>query len=95
MPRYYYPALVPLIRELAQTHGIEYRSEGEAAILKRNWQTLRTVAHAPAHEGAMPTRSDTVWSRRKGAAWVGSNRARPADMCLRIANTQRLQVCAT
>ena len=73
MPRYKYPALVPHIRQLCADNQIEYRSEGEIAILKRNWQTLRAVAQAPASPGAAGSRSDTVWSRRSGAAWVGSD----------------------
>ena len=47
-------------------------SDGEWQILMRNFRTLRDVARSPAVEGASPTRKDTVWSRRRGAAWVGS-----------------------
>jgi len=52
--------------------GAEYRSDGEWQILMRNFHTLRDVARSPAVAGASPTRKDTVWSRRQGAAWVGS-----------------------
>ena len=47
-------------------------SDGEWQILMRNFHTLRDVARSPAVHGASPTRKDTVWSRRQGAAWVGS-----------------------
>lgn len=73
MPRYRYPALVPRVRRLCEEHGLEYRVDPEAAILRRNWESLRRVARAPAQSGAPATRADTVWSRRPGAAWVGAN----------------------
>ena len=44
----------------------------------RRWLALgplRDVARSPAVAGASPTRKDTVWSRRRGAAWVGSTAA--------------------
>ena len=47
-------------------------SDGEWQILARNFHMLREVARSSAVLGAPPTRKDTVWSRRRGAAWVGS-----------------------
>jgi len=73
MPRYRYPALVPLVRKLCESHGLEYRVDGELNVVKRNFALLRAVAHAPAEDGAPPTRTETVWSGRAAAAWVGSN----------------------
>ena len=73
MPRYRYPQLVPHVRALCEEHGVEYRADGELAVVKRNFGLLRSVAQAPAAAGAPATRTDTVWSRREGAAWVGSN----------------------
>ena len=78
MPRYRYAALAPRIRAWCEAHshvGGEYRSDGEWQILTRNFHTLRKVAHAPAAPGALPSRRDTVWSRRRGAAWVGGGAA--------------------
>jgi len=73
MPRYRYPQLVPLVKELCASHGLEYRVDGELALVRRNFGLLRRVAAAPAVDGAPATRTDTVWSRRDGAAWVGGN----------------------
>ena len=73
MPRYRYPALVPKVKALCEAHGVEYRVDGELDIVKRNWDALREIAHAEPVEGAPSTRQDTVWSRRQGAAWVGTN----------------------
>ena len=73
LPRYRYPKLVPLVQELCKEHGIEYRVDSEVDVVRRNFALLRDVAEAPAEEGAPPTRSETVWSKREGAAWVGDN----------------------
>jgi len=73
MPRYRYPALVPHIKQLCAENGVEYRADGELAVVRRNFALLRDVAHASPDEGAPATRLDTLWSRRTGAAWVGSN----------------------
>ena len=75
MPRYRYPALVPKVRALCEAHGLEYRVDSELGVLRRNFGLLRRVAQAPPEPGAPSTRDDegTVWSRRTGAAWVGSN----------------------
>ena len=72
MPRYRYPALVPHVRKLCDDHGLEYRVDGELGVIRRNFEMLRQVASAPADRDAAPTRAETVWSRRKGAAWVPS-----------------------
>lgn len=74
MPRYRYPRLVPKIKQLCEEHGVEYRADGEFGIVKRNWDALKHVAAAEAVVGAPATRADTVWSRRPGAAWVGSDK---------------------
>jgi len=73
MPRYRYPALVPHVRQLCDDHGLEYRVDSEAGVLRRNFGMLQQVALSPAQAGAPPTRSESVWSRREGAAWVGAN----------------------
>mgnify|MGYP006093044255 CR=1 FL=1 len=73
MPRYRYPALVPHVKALCEQNDVEYRVDGELDVVRRNFALLRDVAHAPAEEGAMATRSETVWSAREGAAWVGAN----------------------
>ena len=78
MPRYRYPKLAPLVKQLAEDHGIEYRQDGELEIVMRNWRALRDIASAPAVPGALATRRDTVWSRRAGAAWTGAG-ARPDE----------------
>lgn len=71
MPRYRYRRLQPIVRQFCADNGQEYRMDGEFALLARNWRMLRDVALAPPREGAPPTRSDTVWTRRDGAAWTG------------------------
>ena len=74
MPRYRYRRLQPVVAAWCAEHadeGAQYRSDGEWDILVRNYRTLRDVAAAPAAPGAPPSRGDTVWSRRRGAAWVG------------------------
>ena len=73
MPRYRYPALVPLVKELCAANNVEYRVDGELDVVKRNFALLRDVAYAPAEVGSPATRTETVWSNREGAAWVGSN----------------------
>ncbi|EOD25228.1 hypothetical protein EMIHUDRAFT_463495 [Emiliania huxleyi CCMP1516] len=73
MPRYRYPSAAPLVRQLCAEHGVEYRVDSELGVVRRNFAMLREVARAGAEEGALPTRTETVWSRRDGAAWVGSN----------------------
>ena len=75
MPRYRYRALAPRVAAwcAAHTHlGAEYRADLEWQILARNFRMLRDVGKSPAVPGAPLTRKDTVWSRRRGAAWVGS-----------------------
>lgn len=53
--------------------GVEYRVDTELNIVKRNFDALKHVAQAEPVMGAPSTRADTVWSRRKGAAWVGAD----------------------
>ena len=71
MPRYRYPSAAPLVRQLCAEHGVEYRVDSELGVVRRNFAMLREVARAGAEEGALPTRTETVWSRRDGAAWGG------------------------
>jgi len=73
MPRYRYPALVPRVRQLCEQHGMEYRVDGEAEIVARNFRLLSSVASAPPQLGAPSTRADTVWSRRRSAAWTAAS----------------------
>lgn len=52
MPRYYYPALVPKIMELAERHNIEYRQSTEFEIIRQNYCTYFRVAKLPPSVGA-------------------------------------------
>jgi fatty acid desaturase len=78
MPRYRYAQLVPRVQQLCAEHQIEYRVDGEAAVVARNFGRLREVAEAPAQPDALATRTDTVWSRRQSAAWTASSLTVPA-----------------
>lgn len=46
VPRYRYYELRPLVRELAEKHGLEYREDSWTDILVRNYRTMRRVAKA-------------------------------------------------
>ena len=58
MPRYKYPALVPVVKAFAAAHGLPYKVDGDLAILRRTVGMLKTMADAPAVEGAPSSRSD-------------------------------------
>ena len=61
------------MKALCAAHAVEYRADGEAQVVARNWRLLRRVAHHAAEPGAPSTRSDTVWSRRQSAAWTAAS----------------------
>mmetsp|Transcript_3948 Transcript_3948/g.5079 ORF Transcript_3948/g.5079 Transcript_3948/m.5079 type:complete len:446 (+) Transcript_3948:180-1517(+) len=56
MPRYKYPALVPVVKAFAEENGIEYRTAGEFEIIKNNVATYSKVAEMPAVVGAKGSR---------------------------------------
>mmetsp|Transcript_46372 Transcript_46372/g.72558 ORF Transcript_46372/g.72558 Transcript_46372/m.72558 type:complete len:453 (-) Transcript_46372:393-1751(-) len=56
MPRYKYPALVPVVQQWAAEQGIEYRTAGEFEIVKRNIDTYKRVGATSAVEGAPASR---------------------------------------
>jgi len=58
MPRYKYPALVPIIKQFAADHGLPYKVDGDVAILKRTVSHLQNVARLPQEPGAASSRSD-------------------------------------
>eukprot|EP00003_Mantamonas_plastica_P013460 TRINITY_DN2348_c0_g2_i2.p2 TRINITY_DN2348_c0_g2~~TRINITY_DN2348_c0_g2_i2.p2 ORF type:complete len:175 (-),score=55.25 TRINITY_DN2348_c0_g2_i2:6-530(-) len=47
LPRYYHPALVPLVKRFAQENNLDYRESGVMEILKMNYETYAKYA-APA-----------------------------------------------
>jgi len=56
MPRYKYPALVPLLKEFAQKNELEYRATDEFQIVSDNIKTYRRVASLAPVQGACPSR---------------------------------------
>lgn len=52
MPRYKYPQLVPIIKELAARHGLTYREENEFAMVWRNYTNYNRVGQLPPNPGA-------------------------------------------
>jgi len=44
MPKYRYPALVPLVRQFAADNGLDYRSSSATEILQMNYQTMKKYA---------------------------------------------------
>lgn len=58
MPRYKYPALVPVLKQFAKDNGVEYLVDSDVGIVKRTINTLRRVSKAPAVEGAAPSRME-------------------------------------
>jgi len=58
MPRYKYPALVPVIKQFAAENGFEYKVSSDAGILKRTVQHLKHVANLPVDPAGMASRSE-------------------------------------
>jgi len=44
MPRYYYPSMIPKIKEFAQRNGVEYRTAGAIEIFRMNYETMQRNA---------------------------------------------------
>mmetsp|Transcript_27277 Transcript_27277/g.73793 ORF Transcript_27277/g.73793 Transcript_27277/m.73793 type:complete len:106 (+) Transcript_27277:1202-1519(+) len=57
MPRYKYPALVPLVQKFAKENNIEYRASNELQLLKDNYMLYVDVARAPADPRARESAS--------------------------------------
>lgn len=60
MPRYYYPKLVPIIKQFAKEQGIEYKTESEFAIIGRTIDKFREVSKMEPKVGATGTKSNYV-----------------------------------
>jgi fatty acid desaturase len=52
MPRYKYPALIPIMKAFAAEHGLPYKSESDWAIWQRTWKNYQRVAAEAAVPGA-------------------------------------------
>jgi len=58
MPRYKYPALVPVLKKFAAENNLPYKVDGDVAILKRTVGMLKSVSALPAVPDGKPSRSD-------------------------------------
>mmetsp|Transcript_47851 Transcript_47851/g.108585 ORF Transcript_47851/g.108585 Transcript_47851/m.108585 type:complete len:490 (+) Transcript_47851:99-1568(+) len=58
MPRYKYPALVPILKDFAAKNNLTYRVDGDFAILKRTVGMLKKVSKLPQTPEGPPSRSD-------------------------------------
>jgi len=44
MPRYYYPSMIPKIKQFASENGVEYRTAGAIEIFRMNYETMQKFA---------------------------------------------------
>jgi hypothetical protein len=58
MPRYKYPALVPVIKQFALDNGLPYKVDTDIGILRRTVNHLKAVATSPSDPAGAPSRSE-------------------------------------
>ena len=48
MPRYYYPAMVPILKQFAKEQGIQYKSCPMLSFYVQHYRTLKAAGQLPA-----------------------------------------------